>query len=335
MTRVLVTGATGFLGGHVLKALGAAPGFTAIAACRAPDRLPSSFAGEVRPGDLTDAAYRHDVVDGIDVVCHAGTWAAFWGHRDRERERFHRPSIDLLEQCRTAGVQRFLLASTVAAGAPRPTHTVADRDREPRPAPFWPHLDLLIDLERQMRARATAATRMVSLRLGHFVGPGNRIGLIPALAPRLRTRVVPWLAGGRARFPLITGADLGAAFVCAVGADLTEHFDAFAICGPEFPTAREVIGLIASEIGVPPPRFSVPYAAADVLARICEMTNPITPGPAPFLTRSTVHLARDWHCPDDRAASVLGFAPIGDWRAAVRAALAEPATGGWPSLVQN
>lgn len=335
MKRVLVTGATGFLGGHILDALGKDAGLTVIAACRTPTRLPSSFTGEVRGGDLTDAAYRREVVDGIDVVCHAGTWAAFWGHRALERERFHLPAIDLLEQCRAAGVARFLLASTVAAGAPGPIRTIADRDREPRSAAFWPHLDLLIDLERQMRAQATAATHMVSLRLGHFVGPGNRIGLIPALAPRLRTRVVPWLAGGKARFPLITGADLGASFACAVGADLAENFDAFAICGPEFPTAREVIGFVANEIGVPPPRFSVPFAAADVLAKICEMTDPITPGPAPFLTRSTVHLARDWHCPDDRATSVLGFVPVGDWRAAVRAALAEPGTGGWPTLVQN
>lgn len=335
MTKVLVTGATGFLGGHILTALGGDPGLTVIAACRTPGRLPAEFGGEVRPGDLTDPVYRRDVIDGIDVVCHAGTWAAFWGHRERELERFHAPALDLIAQCRAAGVGRFVLASTVAAGAPGPIRTIADRDRPPPGAEFWPHLDLLIDLERRMRTQADARTALVSLRLGHFVGPGNSIGLIPALAPRLRTRLVPWLAGGKARFPLVTGEDLGQGFACAVRAELPEPFDAFAMCGPEFPTAREVIGLVAEEIGTSPPRFSVPFPAADLLARVCEWTKPVVPGPAPFLTRSTVHLARDWYCPDERATAILGYRPTGDWRTAVRAALSQPGTGGWPSLVQS
>lgn len=336
VTRVLVTGATGFLGGHILAALTADPAVTTIAACRRPAGLGGTFAGEVRPGDLRDRAYRREVLTGVDVVCHAGTWAAFWGHRARERERFHAPTADLLAQARHAGVRRFVLAGTVAAGAPGRIVTAADRDRPPPGARFWPHLDMLIDLERQMRAQATAATGMVSLRLGHFVGHGNAIGLVPALAPRLRTRAVPWLAGGRARMPLITGEDLGRAFLRAVRADLTEHYDAFAVCGPEFPTAREVIAFVAREIGVPAPRFSVPYGAAHALATVCEWAHPVLPGRAPFLTRSTVHLARDWWCPDERARTVLGYHPAGEWRPAVRAALADTEHGRrWPTLVQN
>ena len=331
--RVLVTGATGFLGGHILGALAGEPDLEVIAACRRPDQLPAGFTGETRVGDLTDTGYRKAVLQGVDAVAHAGTWAAFWGHREQEHARFFIPTVELIDRCAQAGVERFVLASTVAAGAPGPVRTTADRDRPPVPATFWPHLDMLQDVERQMRRRA-GRTRMITLRLGHFVGPGNRIGLLPALVPRLRTRLVPWLARGRARFPVITGVDLGQAFLRALRADLPEPFDAFAICGPQFPTAREFITFLADELGVSPPRYSVPYPAAHALAGFCEWTNRVTPGPAPFLTRSTVHLAKDWYCPDERAEQVLGYRPTGDWRAAVRAALREPEIHRWPRLVQ-
>lgn len=57
---------------------------------------------------------------------------------------------------------------------------------------------------------------------------------------------------------------------------------------------------------------------------------------APFLTRSTGHLDRDWWCPDERARTLLGYHPAGDWRPAVCAALAETDRGRrWPALVQN
>ncbi len=331
--RVLVTGATGFLGGHILAALANEADVEVVAACRRPELLPAGFTGEKRVGDLTDGEYRKTVVRGVDAVAHAGTWAAFWGHREEEEQRFYTPTIDLIDWCAQAGVTRFILASTVATGAPAPIHTTADRDRPPPPATFWPHLEFLQDVEQHMRARA-GRVQMVSLRLGHFVGPGNSIGLLPALVPRLRTRVVPWLARGRARWPVVTGPDLGQAFVRALRAD-TEPFDAFAICGPELPTAREFITFLAGELGVSKPLYSVPYSAAHALAAFLERIDRFTPGPAPFLTRSTVHLAGDWNCPDERAETVLGYRPTGDWRAAVRAALQDPNINKWPTLTQR
>src|SRR5690606_30042678 len=59
--KVLVTGATGFLGRNVLEALRARPDVTPIAACRSPDRLAPDVGVEVRAGDLLDAGYREAV----------------------------------------------------------------------------------------------------------------------------------------------------------------------------------------------------------------------------------------------------------------------------------
>ena len=72
-TRVLVPGATGFLGSNILKALLRRPELELVAACRTPARLLPQFKGEVRAADLLDPNYRRAIFENIDVVCHAGT----------------------------------------------------------------------------------------------------------------------------------------------------------------------------------------------------------------------------------------------------------------------
>ena len=73
------------------------------------------------------------------------------------------------------------------------------------------------------------------------------------------THLVPWLAGGHARLPLVADTDLGEAFALAATADGLADYESFNICGPDFPTAREVIDFVADRAGVPRPRYSVPY----------------------------------------------------------------------------
>jgi len=333
--RILITGATGFLGRNTLASLSGMDDVEVIAACRTPARLPPSFTGEVRAGDLRDAAYRAAVVRDIDAVCHCGTWGAMWGHAEQEREWFYTPTVDLIEQSIASGVGRFLLASTVAIGA-RPTGAAVDDFAPTATTGFWPHVDRLVELDAFMRANAHRGTTMVTMRLGHFVGRGNHLGLVPAIIPRLRTRMVPWLAGGRKRMALVAGTDLGDGFALAAVAKGLDSYESFNICGPSFPTSREVFTHVAERSGSPRPVFSVPYAAGYTFAWLMEALHPLLGGAAPFLTRSIVHVAEDWHCPTDYAAQRIGYKPSKDWRQAVDEAIEElEASGfGWPRLNQ-
>jgi nucleoside-diphosphate-sugar epimerase len=336
-TRVLVTGATGFLGRNVLAAVSAREDAVAIAACRTPEKLAAGLGGEVRPGDLRDPGYRRAVVRGVDVVCHAGTWSSFWGHATRERSYFYEPARDLVEQAIAAGVRRFLLASTVAIAARVAGDAPIGDFAATKRTGFWPHLDQLVDLDTYMRENSHRGTQMVTMRLGHFVGAGNTMGVTSVLASRLRTRLVPWLGGGESRMAVVADTDLGEGFALAALANGLDDHESFNICGPEFPTTRELISFIAREGGLPKPRYSVPFPAGHAFGWLMERAQPITPGRSPFLTRSLVHLSRDWYCPSDYAAQKLGYQPRKDWRIAVREALVElrAAAYPWPPLAQT
>lgn len=335
-TRVLVTGATGFLGGNIIRAMTGNPGIELIAACRDPAKLSGQFPGQVRAGDLLDARYRRDLVRDVDVICHAGTWASMWAHRRLERDRFLLPARDLLEQAIGHGVKRFVMASTVAIGAVTKDASAHDDFSPTRHTGFWPHLDYLMDLDAYMRAQSRRGTGMVTMRLGHFVGAGNRLGMLPALVPRLKTFLVPWLGGGRKHVPLVADTDLGQAFALAALAEDLDDYESFNICGPEFPTLHEVVSYIARQAGVHAPFYSVPYPAGYAFGWLMESLTPVMPGAAPFLTRSIVRLCEDWICPNDYAHAKLGYVPRKDWKLAVDEHIADLRQAGfpWPLLCQ-
>ena len=333
---ILVTGATGFLGSNIIKALRQRDDVRLIAACRSQSRLPVEFEGEVREGDLCDPVYRRSAVQDVDVVCHAGTWAAMWNHARHEGEKFYRPTVDLLEQAIAAGVKRFVMASTVAIAQSQTAATRYDDFSPTGAKEFWPHLDYLVQLDSYMKANANRGMQMVTLRLGHFVGAGNRLGLVPVLLPRLKSRIVPWLAGGKSRLPLIADTDLGNAFVAAAFAEALQGYESFNICGAEFPTTREVFDFIVQKTGLPKPLYSVPYPAGYMFAWLMEKLFPLLPGRAPFLTRSIVHLAEEWVCDGQYAEMKLGYRPKKNWQDALEEAVTELESRSfpWPYLAQ-
>ena len=336
-TTVLVTGATGFLGTIVVKTFKGQRSVRLIAACRDRERLPDGFQGEVREGDLRDPDYLVRLVEGVDVICHIGTWAAMWNHRQLEQRNFYQPTQALIEAAIEAGVKRFIMTSTVAIADKSTTPDGIDDFSTARKTGFWPHLDYLIDIDSFMQANAYRGMQMVTMRLGHFIGAGNTLGLVPALVPRLKTWLVPWLAGGKSRMPLVTDSDLGDAFVKASLAGKLSDYESFNICGSEFPGAREVIRYIADKTGAPTPWFSVPYPVGYAFAFAMEKLFPIVPGKAPFLTRSIVHLAEDWLCNTEYARKKLGYTPQKDWRNALDEALDELKAQDypWPRLAQR
>lgn len=321
MSTILITGATGFVGSHALDALAGLAGHRLIAACRDPCRLPAAIQSEARVGDLRHGAYRKSLLEGVDVVCHCMAWTSLFGHGHRTRDLYLEPTLALLDEARARGVGRFINVSTTSAAAP---DHAADPMSRGIPRGFWPHLESVVAIEDALRARAGEGFTTVNLRFGIFAGRRYGLGILPILVPRLKTHLVPWVAGGRTSLPIIAGEDIGQAVALAATATGLSGYEGFNIVGPEVPTARQVMRFLHDEYGLPLPHFSVPFGVAYPFAWLMEKLDAIVPWD-PLVTRSVIHLLEEVNVDNGRAALRLGYRPRVPWRAAVRAQMTEMA----------
>ncbi len=113
MKPALVTGATGFVGWHVARAL-LDRGQSVRALARNPAALRELEGVEPIQGDLRDPASLQRAVAGCSTVYHVAADYRLW---TRDPQEMHRSNVDgtraMLDAARRAGVERFVYTSTV------------------------------------------------------------------------------------------------------------------------------------------------------------------------------------------------------------------------------
>lgn len=306
--RVLVTGATGFLGGHVVRDL-RAHGVEVFAAGRNADVLASVPDADHRV--LGDLASLRDAQLRVDAVIHCAALSTPWGPWRAFREANVEGTAHVVEFARRNGVRRIVHVSSpsvYAAARDRLDISEDDVDEDNR---LNVYIRSKIAAERLLVAaqRSGVIAELVILRPRGLIGIGD-----PSLVPRLlavhaRTGV-PVFDGGRNLIDVTAVENVATALRLALDRG-DPAGGVYNITNDEPREFRSLLSDLLGQLGETPRLRPLNRRAAWALAATLEGLCAAIPGrPEPPLTRYTLStIAYSQTLDITRAREQLGYVP--------------------------
>jgi len=305
--RVLVTGASGFVGYHVVRAL-AADGWAVRCLVRGRSRrqLIAAFGPEWVEGDVTRPTTLAAAVRDVDAVVHCAGLT-----RASRPEQFTAVNADgtrhLCEACAQAGgrIQQFVLIGSLAALGPAPgPATPVTEDSPPHPVGAYGRSKLA---GQQIAASFRPQLPATILMPPALYGPADvdflscfrliKRGFKPQIGREVRT------------LSLLHGDDLARAVVLCLRAPASRQRDYLVEDGAGH-AWDEVLAAISAALGRNPRTLRLPVSLATAVARLGGWWGRWSGRPPVLnLDRMQEFLHPHWVCSARRLREELGFAP--------------------------
>jgi dihydroflavonol-4-reductase len=289
--KVFLTGATGFIGHHVAKAL-AAEGANLRLLTRKTSNLANleGIPGETIVGDLLDPASLKSALAGCDAVVHVAADYRLW---IPDPPSMYRANVDgtreLLRMAREAGVARFVYTSSVATMHFRTDGIVINEDTPVSLADMVGHYKRSKFLAEQEAIKAAEAGQQVVI-----LNPTTPIGPNDAKPTPTGRIFVDFLNG---KFPAYMDTGLNLVDVSEVA---RAHVLALTkgtpgrryILGGENLTLKQILDKMSAITGIPSPTIKVPFAIAAAYAFFEEWITGRIRGKEPRATLEEVRMGR-------------------------------------------
>jgi nucleoside-diphosphate-sugar epimerase len=321
----LLTGATGFIGGHLAQRL-MQEGYQVRCLVRSSSdtSLLDRLGVEVAVGDLTSAPSLARAAEGCRSVVHCGALVSDWATQQEIAAINVEGTRNLLAAAVDASVQRFVhLSSTdvygYPGGAPVDETYAATGFRN-----WYAETKLAAEAE-VLRVERTHALDAVILRPATVYGPRST-DVVGEIAQALRAGTMVLVDRGRAIAGLCYVENLVDAAVLALRHDAARG-QAFNVSDGLGITWRGFTDDLAEGLGCSPARWSLPFWLANPIGltlehgyRFLRRTTRLTA--PPLLSRQAVHvMGHDQSFSNRKARALLGWEPRIDYAAGLAATL--------------
>ena len=270
--KAVVTGASGFLGSNLVRAL-RAEGHEVVAGSRKPVPELVELGARHAPLDLSDRDGLRNAFKGADIVFHVAAKTGVWGPTREYHESNVVGTANVLAACEQRKVRKLVYTSSPSVTFDGTSHVDASND--------LPYSSRFLCAYPRTKAEAERAVLAANGRWGlatcalrpHLIFGTGDPNLIPRLVERAR-------AGRLAR----VGSGANVVTLCAVETAVAAHVAAARQLEPGSPHAGKAyfigqerpvvlwqwIARLLERLGLPPVRRSLPLPVAYALGTLCE-----------------------------------------------------------------
>jgi len=317
--KALVTGAAGFIGGHLVEALLARKD-EAFVLVRPESRTggPNQSAAVPVKGDYRDPASLSRAVSGMDVIFHVG--GLITAPNDAAYDEANvLPTRALISACAESApeLKRFVFVSSIGATGPSPEGAVLDESAPLRPVSGYG----------RSKAAAEEVVRSFSgrvpwtiIRPPNVLGPRQKELFTSILL--IGKRIKPLIGNGWSQTSVASVWDIVRAMILMAEHPAAVGRTYFVTSGRPY-AWREITDAVAAELGVRRVYLPVPYPVQWAVGAVSEAAAGLR-HKVPLLTRETVAASRkfNWIYDDSLIRRELGFEPEFDMAGAIRKTVA-------------
>jgi len=291
---LFITGATGFVGSGILRALGRGEGHVASgpfagvtirSLVRNPGSSPSGVDEAI--GDVTDPETLAGKMDGIDTVIHLVGIIEETGGGSFD-SIIRQGTENVVREAVRAGVKQFILMSALGA----------------HDSPDYPYHRAKFRAEQAVKASGLNYT---IFRPSVIFGEGD--GFITVLAGLVKSfPIIPVVGSGKSKFQPVQLDDVGASFAHAVSHPAEAAGQTYELGGAKPYTYQEMLDVIAAELGKSKPKVHVPVP---LMKTVVRLSSPLPKALRPPVTMEQLKMLGLDNSTDDSATErLIGRKPV-------------------------
>jgi nucleoside-diphosphate-sugar epimerase len=268
-SRYLLTGATGFVGGHIAEAF-VQRGWPVSAIVRptSDTALLEKLNVKLLRGELSDAKFVAEAVADADVIVHAAAKVGDWGPVEEYRAANVEQLRVLLEACKGQALSRFLHVSSLGVYEGR-HHYGTDETTPPPKKHSDGYTQSKVESEQlALKYYQDFGVPVVILRPGFVYGPRDRT-VLPKIIDNLRGHQVRYPGGGEAAMNTIFVGNFVQAVLLALD-NPTAVGQTYNLTDGEFVSKRRFIETICDGLELDKPTGKPPLWLAKMVTWISE-----------------------------------------------------------------